>query len=87
MRDRFKRYNSQPEITYCEMGGVEFDPVNVWIDASPEEPDVNWGGSFEVTGVEHKGVDLMPRMSDDEINSLQERLYQDACDAQEDERY
>jgi hypothetical protein len=74
-------------ITYVEVDGVEHDPVEVYVDASPAEPDVNWGGSFDVTGVDYKGVDVMPKMTDEEIESLTERLYQDSCDAAEDSRY
>jgi hypothetical protein len=77
-------------LTYCEIDGVEHDPVEVYVDASPAEPDVNWGGSFDVTSVMVKGPnhrDLMPEMTDEEIESLTERLYQDSCDAAEDSRY
>jgi hypothetical protein len=74
-------------LTYCEIDGVEHDPVEVYVDASPAEPDVNWGGSFDVTSVTAKGRDLMESMTDAEIESLTERLYQDSCDAAEYSRY
>jgi hypothetical protein len=74
-------------ITYVEIDGVEHDPAEVYVDASPAEPDVNWGGSFDVTSVTSKGRDLMESMTDAEIESLTERLYQDSCDAAEDSRF
>ena len=70
--------------TYVEVDGVEYDNVEVWVDSSPAERDVNWGGSFDVECVMLKGVDLMPKMTDAEIQSLTDRLYQDECDAGED---
>jgi hypothetical protein len=73
-------------ITYVEIDGVEHDPVEVYVDASPAEPDVNWGGSFDVYSVMSKGDEQMHRLTDSEIDSLTERLYQNACDDAEDYR-
>ena len=47
-------------ITYVEVCGVEFNDAHVWVDSSPAEPDVNWHGSFEITGVERNGEDIEP---------------------------
>jgi len=74
-------------ITYVEVCGVEFNDAHVWVDSSPAEPDVNWHGSFEITCVERNGEDIMPLMTDAEIDSMTERLYQQACDDAEDHRY
>ena len=81
-----KAQNSRyPINTYCEIDGVYHDSVAVFVDASPAEPDVNFGGSFEVTGVylEDQG-DMMDHMTDEEIKALEDRLYQEACEAEED---
>ena len=75
--------------TYCLCDGEDMNHVNVWVDSSPAEPDVNWHGSFEVTSVELlDGTSIMGRMSDKEIFDLEEWLYQYECDsAEEDPRY
>ena len=36
--------------TYCEVDEQELD-VRVEYDSSPPEPNVNWGGDFEIVGV------------------------------------
>ena len=74
-------------ITYVEVDEEELDGVEVNCDTSPAEPDVNWGGSFEILSCIHKGTDVMPRMTDAEIESVTERLYQQACNDAEDYRY
>jgi len=74
-------------ITYVEVDGVEFDGVHVHVDQSPAEPDVNWPGGFDVYSIMHDGEEIYSLVSDEEINSLEERLYQELCDAAQDERY
>lgn len=74
-------------ITYVEVGDEELDGVEVHIDQSPEEKDVNWGGSFEMVAAIYKGENVMPKMTDDAIESTEQRLYQELCDSYEDERY
>ena len=74
-------------ITYVEVCGVEFNDAHVWVDSSPAEPDVNWPGSFEITGVERNGEDIMGLMTDAEIESMTQRLYEQECEAASDDGY
>ena len=77
---------SRPDYmdTYCVCDGEDLDHVNVWVDSSPAEPDVNWHGSFEVTAVELlDGTSIIGRMTTREIEDLEERLYQSECEAAE----
>ena len=74
-------------ITYVEICGVEFNDAHVWVDSSPAEEDVNWHGSFEITAVERNGEDIMPLLTDEEIESMTQRLYEQECEAAQDERY
>ena len=73
--------------TYVEVGGEELEPVQVWYDSSPPEPDVNWPGGFEVECVEHQGKDITGNISDAELESLRIRVLDDLTAQAEDYRY
>ena len=67
-------YGDKQWDTYAEIDEVELD-VMVFYNTSPAEPDVNWGGSCDVTGVyfEDEGC-MMEAMSDEEIDTLEQRV-------------
>ena len=69
------KYGDMEWETYCEIDGVEHDSVTLMYNTSPEEKDVNWAGSCDLTGVylEDQG-DQMPKMTDDEIEQAQLRV-------------
>jgi hypothetical protein len=61
-------------VTWCEVQGVECDVV-VSFDASPPEPDVNWGGDLALTEVSLKtGGSVINEMTEPEFEALQERV-------------
>lgn len=87
MKPRIK-YGDMQWDTYCEIDGHEHDSVTIMYNTSPAEPDVNWAGSCEMTGVylEDQG-DQMSRMSDDEIEQAQLRVEEYENQRHEDSRY
>ena len=79
--------NNRPDFldTYCVCNGVDMNHVNIWVDSSPAEPDVNWGGSYEVTEVELlDGTSIFDKMLPEEVTALEERLYEEECNGAED---
>ena len=60
--------------TTCEVQEVELDPVRVFYESSPPEPDVNWGGDLEITGVEYQGREVGILMSVAEQRALLDSL-------------
>ena len=84
------RYGDMQWDTYCEVKGVECD-VCVHYYTSPAEPDVNWGGDLEITGVyfEDEG-DISGQMTSEEHEQLMMRLNEyenDRHDPYNDPRY
>ena len=82
------KYGDQEWDTYAEIQGVEFDSVTVMYNTSPAEPDVNWGGSCDVTGVylEDQG-DVMGSMTNDELDQLELRVDEHENSRHEETRY
>ncbi len=80
------RYGAGSVWTYATIAGADVDTVHVEFDSSPAEPDVNAGASFDVTWVSYKkdGDNLLDDMSQDEIDELSDRLFQDMCDLYQD---
>ena len=69
------KYGDMQWDTYAEIDGVEQDSVTVMYNTSPAEPDVNWPGSCEVTGIYFEDYgDVMGQMTDDEIEQVQLRV-------------
>ena len=60
-------------ITYVEVEERELDPVEVWYDVSPAEPDVNWGGGLDIECVMYKGNDVLDKLSSEELDNLIDR--------------
>ena len=61
-------------VTFVEVDETEMDPCTVNYDCSPPDPSVNWGGDLDVLSVIHNSVDVYPRMSARERDSLLDRL-------------
>lgn len=61
-------------MTTIEIDDVELDPVKVYYESSPPEPDVNWAGGLEILSVIYQDEDVMPKMSEKEIDALHDRL-------------
>ena len=74
-------------ITYVEVNDEEFYPVKVWFDSSPPEPDVGFGGGFEIECVEYKGKDITAKVSSEEMDSLTMRSIEHLDAMAEDHRY
>lgn len=74
-------------ITYVEVNNEELYPCEVWFDSSPPEPDIGFGGAFEIECVEHKGKDITSQVSADEMESLAQRTIDHLNACAEDSRY
>jgi len=90
-RKRHKLPGSGATKTWANVNGEELTIVAYW-DSSPPESDVDWPGSFEVTGVdiEKPGgrVGVAEQMTNEELEELKERLYKKLfADGEEDPRY
>ena len=59
--------------TFCEIGGHEFD-VEVDADYWPAEPDVGADAGYSLNAVYYRGVDLIERMSEYELDQLALRI-------------
>ena len=82
------KYGDQQWDTYVEIDGIEHDSVTVFYETSPAEPDVNWAGGCDVTGIylEDQGCQ-MGKMTDDEIEQVQMRVDEHENSRHEDPRY
>ena len=68
------QYGDGEAKTWCTVDEVEFDVLVTW-ESSPEEKDVNWPGSFEITGVylEDQGC-ILDKLSNEELDDLTMRM-------------
>jgi len=88
IRRRYKMPSSGSVKTYAVIDGVDYNDVVAEYDSSEPESDVNWPGNFEVTGVTVCGVEMIGYMSQDEIDSIAERLESKlSADGEDDPRY
>ena len=83
----YKRPTNATIETFATIDGVDYNTVEVYWEATPAEPDVNWPGSFEVNSVTVCGKEMVNCMTGDELDDLTKRLYEDECAACEDQRY
>ena len=65
----------------------ELDPVRVYFNSSPAEPDVNWPGGLEIESIEYEGKDITAQVEGAELDSLAERIEEYLNASAEDERY
>ena len=81
------KYGHNEWDTYVTVNDVELD-VCVHYYTSPAEPDVNWGGGVDITGIffEDEG-DITAKVSESEIESLYQRVEEHENARWEDPRY
>ena len=87
MKNYRKRSSSDYIESYAEVGEIELNPVKIWYDLSPAEPDVNWGGDLEITSVEYQGKDVLPDMSAAEVDAVLQQVSEFLTSYEEDWRY
>ena len=77
VKRRIPKPFSKPIDTYCTIQGVEQE-VLVEVDYQPDEPDVGVSEGIEVVSVwfEDAGCQL-GNMTDDEVDELTQRLWED----------
>ena len=71
--------------TYATVAGVELDDIEVEVDVSPPERDVNFAGDLDICAVMHNGRDVIGDMSDSEVNALAERMDSEVSQIAEDD--
>jgi hypothetical protein len=76
-----RKFNYRQEYsfeTYAMLDGEEVEPVEVFYEASEEEPDVNWPGGLDINRVIYQGESITDRVEDWE--ELQARAEADCAE-------
>ena len=86
MRMPYKPASNGEVDTFVDMDNEEREVIAYW-ESSPAEPDVNWGGDFEVTQVKAQGIDITDLLSDDELQQLTYRVQEHVNDMYDPDAY
>ena len=70
----------RPVDSYIEIDGEEI-LVRCGVDYSPAEPDVGiFDAGIEVYSVWHENKDIIGTLSDEQLDELTQRIWDDECD-------